>query len=93
MVQQMNDLNLLMSYIAEINTKPPIDLTPTDIDRLIAYHRQMRARRAAGEKTTKPALERAKPALSLSDLLSLGPSPTTPAITSDPSTSSSPTRR
>lgn len=74
----MNDVDLLMSRIAEINTKSPLDLTPADITSLIAYYRNQRARRAAGEKLAKPALEKAKPTKSLTELLSLtvsGPGP------------------
>ena len=42
-----NDLDLLMS-------RDPTDLSSLDIDSIIAYHRTQRARRAAGEKPTKP---------------------------------------
>jgi hypothetical protein len=53
----MNDLNTLMSRIDEINRATPHDLTDSDIDTLIAYHRRNRARKAAGEKLigNKPA--------------------------------------
>lgn len=43
----MNDLDELMS-------RDPLDLSSADIDRIIDYHRKQRARRAAGEKPTKP---------------------------------------
>lgn len=49
----MNDIDTLMQRIEEINPKPAVDITATDIDDLIAYHRRNRARKAAGEKVTK----------------------------------------
>ena len=45
-----NDLNELMS-------RDPTDLSTQDIDKIIAYHRQQRARRAAGEKIEKPKVD------------------------------------
>jgi len=44
----MNDLDELMS-------RDPMELSSQDIDSIIKYHRSLRARRAAGEKPTKPA--------------------------------------
>jgi hypothetical protein len=41
-----NDLDELMS-------RDPLDLSSTDIDRIIEYHRVQRGRRAAGEKPIK----------------------------------------
>lgn len=55
-----NDLDTLMS-------RDPTDLASTDIDRIIAYHREARARRAAGEKTPKPA---AAPTRDMSEIMS-----------------------
>ena len=49
-----NDLDELMRRIEDINAKPAIDITPTDIDDLIKYHRYSRARKAKGEKPAKP---------------------------------------
>lgn len=46
----MNDLDELM-------TKPVLELTTQDIDTIIAYHRRQRARKAAGEKVTKPKID------------------------------------
>ncbi|MDR3572246.1 MAG: hypothetical protein P4L50_00155 [Anaerolineaceae bacterium] len=46
----MNDLNTLMSYIQEINSKSADEVTDEDIDKLIEFHRRQRARRASGEK-------------------------------------------
>jgi hypothetical protein len=43
-----NDLDELMS-------RDPLDLSSTDIDQIIDYHRRQRARRASGEKPQKPA--------------------------------------
>ena len=43
-----NDLDELMS-------RDPLSLSAQDIDSIIAYHRTQRARKAAGEKPTKPA--------------------------------------
>ena len=50
----MNDLDELMRRIEDINAKPAIEVTATDIDDLIKYHRHSRARKAKGEKPTKP---------------------------------------
>lgn len=44
-----------MNTIDELMARDPLDLTKSDIDAIIAYHRNQRARRAAGEKPTKPA--------------------------------------
>jgi len=49
-----NDLDELMRRIEDINAKPAIDLTSSDIDDIIKYHRHSRARKAKGEKPTKP---------------------------------------
>ena len=38
----MNDLDELMRRIEDINAKLAIDITPTDIDDLIKYHRYSR---------------------------------------------------
>ena len=43
-----NDLDELMS-------RDPLSLSTQDIDSIIAYHRAQRARKASGEKPTKPA--------------------------------------
>jgi len=52
----MSDLNDLMARIDEINAKQP-PYSEDDITTIIAYHRNMRARRAAGEKPTKPKVD------------------------------------
>lgn len=46
----MNDLDELMS-------RDPLSLSAQDIDNIIKYHRNQRARRAAGEKPTKPKID------------------------------------
>jgi hypothetical protein len=51
----VNDINLLMSRMDEINAKSAEQLTPDDITTVITFHRQQRARRAAGEKAPKPS--------------------------------------
>ncbi len=43
-----------MSELDELMSRDPLDLSSADIDAIIAYHRKARARRAAGEKPTKP---------------------------------------
>lgn len=48
-----NDLDDLMHRIDEINAKAPSELTPSDIDSVIKYHRSLRAKKAAGEKPTR----------------------------------------
>jgi hypothetical protein len=52
-----NDINLLMQRVDEINAKAPFEYTDTDISIIIAYHRQQRARRAAGEKPVRPKID------------------------------------
>jgi len=44
-----------MSDLDELMSRDPLDLSAQDIDQIIAYHRAQRARRAAGEKPTKPS--------------------------------------
>jgi hypothetical protein len=46
-----------MQRVDEINSKGPADLTAQDIDTIIAYHRNQRARRAAGEKPVRPKVD------------------------------------
>ena len=72
----MNDINTLMARVDEINSKNASDLTPSDIDTIIAYHRQQRARRAAGEKPVRVKAD-------LSALLGMTTKPksTTPVFT------------
>jgi hypothetical protein len=53
----MNDINLLMARVDEINAKPASELDANDIDVIIAYHRNQRARRAAGEKPVRPQVD------------------------------------
>jgi hypothetical protein len=45
----------MSSDLDELMSRDPLDLSSTDIDTIIDYHRKQRARRAAGEKPTKPA--------------------------------------
>jgi hypothetical protein len=54
-----SDLDLLMS-------RDPTDLSSLDIDRIIAYHRDQRVRRASGEKPARPS---AAPARDMSDIM------------------------
>lgn len=70
----MNDIDLLMSRVDEINLKGVDELTADDIDTLIAYHRQMRGRKASGEKPKKPTIN-------LSEILNIKPKSTTPTGT------------
>ena len=46
----MSDLDLLMDL-------DPLSLSDADIDAIIAYHRNIRAKKAAGEKPTKPKVD------------------------------------
>lgn len=52
----MNDIDTLMTRIDEINAKQP-PYSAEDISTVIAYHRNQRARRASGEKPTKPQVD------------------------------------
>jgi hypothetical protein len=45
------------SELDELMSRDPLDLTAQDIDAIIAYQRQQRARREAGGKTKKSAKE------------------------------------
>jgi hypothetical protein len=63
----MNDIDRLMNEIETINFKSPEDLTPGDIDTLIAYHRHNRARLAAGEKPKRATS--ATSAVDISDVM------------------------
>ena len=44
----------LMSDLDELMTRDPLSLSSADIDKIVEHHRNQRARRAAGEKVTKP---------------------------------------
>lgn len=50
-----SDLDILMSYIHEINAKTAAEFTDHDATVLIGYHRHNRARRASGYKPAKIA--------------------------------------
>ena len=67
----MSDLDILMSHVAEINAKRPQSLTDQDLDILVAYYRNQRARRAAGHKIAKPT----KPAVDVLGLLNVSTTP------------------
>lgn len=43
----MNDIDTLMSRISTINSKPPTDITPSDIDDLVLFYRHRRTRKAS----------------------------------------------
>lgn len=43
-----------MSDLDELMSRDPLDLSDADLKQIIEYHRNQRARRAAGEKFTKP---------------------------------------
>jgi hypothetical protein len=72
----MNDINTLMSRIDTINAKTPRDLTDSDIDTLIAFHRRNRARKAAGQKGETPT----KSTIDISALLNLPIAKAAPAV-------------
>lgn len=77
-VEAMSDINLLMQRMDEINAKSAEAFIPEDISIVIAYHRNQRARRAAGEKTVKP---REKSTINLAEILGhLNPKPATQAV-------------
>lgn len=52
----MNDIDLLMQRVDEINAKDP-PYTAEDISVIIAYHRNARARKAAGIKPERPKVD------------------------------------
>lgn len=58
------------SELDELISRDPLSLSSQDIDAIIAYQRQQRARREAGIKTKKPKDE-AMSALTASQLVSL----------------------
>lgn len=46
-----NDLDTLMTRVtSETNHKPPLEITATDIDDLIAFHRASRAKRSSSDR-------------------------------------------
>ena len=49
-------IDILMQRIEEINAKEP-PLSAEDIASLVEYHRASRARKAAGEKPSKPKID------------------------------------
>lgn len=44
-----------MTDLDELMARDPLELSEQDIDAIIEYHRKQRARKASGEKVTKPA--------------------------------------
>lgn len=44
-----------MTDLDELMARDPLELSSQDIDAIIEYHRKQRARKASGEKVTKPA--------------------------------------
>jgi len=50
-----NDLDTLMSRYEATTHKPPHELTRSELDTIIAYHRAQRARRASGERQPRAA--------------------------------------
>ena len=46
----MSDVDLLMDL-------DPLSLSDADIDAIVAYHRNIRAKKAAGEKPAKPKVD------------------------------------
>lgn len=66
-----NELDDLMHRIDQINSKAPSELTPSDIDAVIRYHRTLRAKKAAGEK---PSRAKKTSSVSLDTILSAIPS-------------------
>jgi len=43
-----------MTDLDELMSRDPLDLSDQDIEAIIAWHRNQRARKASGEKVTKP---------------------------------------
>jgi hypothetical protein len=46
-----------LSELDRLMNEDPLNLSAQDIDAIIAYHRSLRARRASGEKSTKPTAD------------------------------------
>lgn len=64
-----------MSDLDDLMYKDPLELSAQDIDAIIAYHRNIRAKKAAGEKPTKPA------AVDISSILSKIKTTNAPKVT------------
>lgn len=74
----MNDINTLMQRMDEINSKSAEALLPEDITTVIAYHRNQRSRRAAGEKMSKP---KEKSTVNIAEILGqLNPKPAVASV-------------
>ncbi len=82
------DIDLLMSYVNEINPKT-LPLSELDLTAIITYHRRNRAYRAAGGKAKPPAANQ----LSLTDLLARNGNTRALAPTSTPGLPAGPIRR
>ena len=68
-----------MSELDELMSRDPLELSAQDIDKLLAYQRQARARRESGERTRKPKADGPKQTLDLAALglvKKLAPPPT-----------------
>jgi len=44
-----------MTTVDELMSRDPLELSKTDIDEIIKYHRNQRLRRMSGEKPVKPS--------------------------------------
>lgn len=79
------------SDLDELMSRDPMDMTTDDIDKIIAYHRNIRAQREAGPKGKrgKDLVDMTGQALDLSALGLVKPTPSAPVITK----TSSPLRR
>lgn len=53
----MTDEPLTAIDLDELMSRPVTELSSSDIDAIVTYHRAQRARRASGEKITKPKVD------------------------------------
>lgn len=47
-----------MTELDELMSRDPLELSEQDIEKIVTYHRHQRARKASGEKPTKPTVDR-----------------------------------
>lgn len=46
-----------MTELDELMSRDPLELSEQDIEKIVTYHRHQRARKASGEKPTKPTVD------------------------------------
>lgn len=66
----------MSSDLDELMDRDPLDLSDSDLDKIIDFHRKQRSRRASGEKPAKPSA----PTVDISHIINKKVAESTPTI-------------